>query len=228
MWASAGEDEGITRLLDAGLPLDARGIDRGTALHYAGLWGRGSTVALLLERGADPEDVAGPEGTVGTPLAWTAWGSRTLDGDGERTDGYVEATRLLLDAGAEPTPGMVGVAADRVAVVLEDAIARRAARHEHEVEPGPEYAPGVPVRIRVRRRGRRFDLDDGGAALERAGRPSGWQEVAERVVAEQGMNVGRTGAVFVGAVEGRDIDALAARLAACSVAVHDAVLEHGG
>jgi hypothetical protein len=42
------------------------------------------------------------------------------------------------------------------------------------------------------------------------------------------MNVARTGAVFVGAVEGRDVDALAAKLAACSVAVHDAVLEHGG
>jgi ankyrin repeat protein len=46
MWASSGEDAGVERLLDAGIPLDARGVDDGTALHYAGLWGRPSTVAL--------------------------------------------------------------------------------------------------------------------------------------------------------------------------------------
>ena len=54
-WASAGDDEVVARLLDAGVPLDARGIDDGTALHYAGMWGRPSTVALLLDRGADVE-----------------------------------------------------------------------------------------------------------------------------------------------------------------------------
>ena len=37
-WASAGDDAVVVRLLDAGVPLDARGIDAGTALHYAGLW----------------------------------------------------------------------------------------------------------------------------------------------------------------------------------------------
>jgi ankyrin repeat protein len=35
-WASAGEDEVVGRLLDAGVPLDARGLDDGTALHFAG------------------------------------------------------------------------------------------------------------------------------------------------------------------------------------------------
>ena len=61
-WASAGDDEVVARLLDAGVPIDARGIDDGTALHYAGMWGRPSTVALLLDRGADV-DAASAHGT---------------------------------------------------------------------------------------------------------------------------------------------------------------------
>ena len=65
-WASAGDDEVVARLLDAGVPLDARGIDGGTALHYAGLWGRGRTVALLLARGADTETWSAPGPTLGT------------------------------------------------------------------------------------------------------------------------------------------------------------------
>ena len=40
MFASAGRDDVVERLLEAGVPLHARGIDDGTALHYAGMWGR--------------------------------------------------------------------------------------------------------------------------------------------------------------------------------------------
>ena len=54
MMASAGEDAIVERLLEAGVPLHARGVDDGTALHYAGMWGRGSTVEPLLARGAEP------------------------------------------------------------------------------------------------------------------------------------------------------------------------------
>jgi hypothetical protein len=43
------------------------------------------------------------------------------------------------------------------------------------VEPGPFYDGGEPVRIHVRTRGRRIDLDDGGRAVEKAGvRGRGW------------------------------------------------------
>ena len=118
-WASAGEDAGVAALLDAGIPLDTRGIDDGTALHYAGLWGRPSTVALLLSRGADPNLMGGPHFAPGTPLDWTAWGSRALPGAAERLDGYLEAARLLVDAGAVVTDGMVDKAADDVAILLE-------------------------------------------------------------------------------------------------------------
>jgi hypothetical protein len=97
---------------------------------------------------------------------------------------------------------------------------------ERLVEPGPEYADGEPVRVRIRKRGRRYVIDDGGAAWTKAhasGRTA--LRTAERVVAEDFLNVNRSGVVFVPAVEGRDIDALSARIAACSRAVYAALLE---
>jgi len=99
-WASAGDDEVVARLLDAGLPLDARGVDDGTALHYAGLWGQASTVELLLARGADPELMAGPVEHPGSAVAWTAWASRELPAASARADGYVRAAAALLAGGA--------------------------------------------------------------------------------------------------------------------------------
>src|SRR5918992_4620200 len=63
----------------------------------------------------------------------------------------------------------------------------------------PEWVPGEPVRIRVRRRGAFTEMDDEGEAIRRAGRPAGWYEVADRIAASEGMNVQRsTGRVFVG------------------------------
>jgi ankyrin repeat protein len=99
-WASAGEDAIVARLLDAGVPLDARGIDDGTALHYAGLWGRASTVELLLARGAEVDLMGGPREHPGTALAWA---SRALPGAAQRIDGYLGAAAALLAAGARVT-----------------------------------------------------------------------------------------------------------------------------
>jgi ankyrin repeat protein len=126
MWASAGEDTGVERLLDAGVPLDARGVDDGTALHYAGMWGRPSTVALLIARGAEVDLIGGPREAPGTALDWTAWGSRALPGAADRLDGYLDAARLLVEAGARVTQGMVDKAADEVALLLEEALAASA------------------------------------------------------------------------------------------------------
>jgi ankyrin repeat protein len=117
-WASAGDDAVVTRLLDAGVPLDARGIDDGTALHYAGLWGRASTVELLLARGAEPDLMGGPREHPGTALGWTAWGSRALPGAAERREGYARAAAALLAAGATASPGMAELASDEVAALL--------------------------------------------------------------------------------------------------------------
>lgn len=100
-------------------------------------------------------------------------------------------------------------------------------RGETLLDGAGTYASGEPVRVRVRKRGRRYDIDDDGAAVRCAGAPAGWLEVARRVVAEDCLNVNRRGVVFVPAVEGRDIAALAERVADSSRAVHAALLELG-
>jgi ankyrin repeat protein len=234
MWASAGLDEGVKRLVAAGVPLDARGIDNGTALHYAGMWGRGNTVGVLLALGADPNVTAFRDTT---PLGWTAWGSRHLPETEERMDGYLEAARRLIEAGARVTDGMVGEAADELSVLLEQALAASpesqladaleswGERGEIDLDTGLRYAPEQPVRVRVRKRERRYDIDDGGRAVGAAGKPHGWFERAQQVVDEHALNVNRSGSVFVPAVEGRDIYALVVKVADASVAVHAALLE---
>ena len=97
---------------------------------------------------------------------------------------------------------------------------------EEVVEPGPSYDGDEPVRIHIRTRGRRIDLDDGGRAVEKAGvRGQAWLPAAEEVVAAEGFNVNRSGVVFVPVVAGRDIEELARRLAATSVDVYSGLLE---
>jgi hypothetical protein len=90
------------------------------------------------------------------------------------------------------------------------------------------YREGEPVRIRVRRREHWVDIDDEGRAVELAGRPAGWLQVAERVVAAEGMNVNRAGRVFVRVHERRDVEEVTRRLAESSLAVHDALLDELG
>lgn len=98
---------------------------------------------------------------------------------------------------------------------------------EATLDTGRSFVPGEPVRILVRKRGRRYDLDDRGRATELAGRPSGWLQVARRVVAEEGFNVNCAGVVFVPAVEGRDLALLASRLGETSRVVFAELLELG-
>jgi hypothetical protein len=92
------------------------------------------------------------------------------------------------------------------------------------------YSDGEPVVVRVRQRGRRIDIDDNGAAVARAraiGTTANWLDVAQRVVAEDNLNVNRRGVVFVPAVEGRDIDSLAARVGRTSAALEAELLAAG-
>jgi hypothetical protein len=100
-------------------------------------------------------------------------------------------------------------------------------RGEVAVDTGLTYVPDDPVCIRICKRGRRYDISDDGAATALAGRPAGWLEEVDRLVAEEGFNVNRRGVVFVPAVEGRDIAKLALRLAEASRTVHGALLELG-
>ena len=93
---------------------------------------------------------------------------------------------------------------------------------------GLAYREGEPVPVRIRRREQWVELDDEGRAVELAGRPAGWLEAAERVVAEEGMNVKRSGRVFVRVHRRRDIDELARRLAESSLAVYETLLDELG
>lgn len=100
-------------------------------------------------------------------------------------------------------------------------------RAEMTLASGLTHGGADPILVHVRKRGHRYDLDDGGAAVDRAGRPSGWLPIAKAVVDENGMNVNRAGIVFVPAVEGRDLARLALSVASASRAVYAELLEHG-
>jgi hypothetical protein len=113
---------------------------------------------------------------------------------------------------------------DEMRQALETACARWGDTGAIRLSSGLSYREGNPVMIEVRKRGHRYDLSDEGAAVQQA-RVRGWLPVAEAVVAEEGFNVNRGGVVFVPAVEGRDLAALAARLAETSLAVYQELLE---
>lgn len=95
------------------------------------------------------------------------------------------------------------------------------------LDSGLVYGGHGPVEVHVRKRGRRYDISDGAGAVSAAGRPAGWLDAAERVVAEADLNVNRRGVVFVRVVEGRDVGALTRRVAEASLAVYEALLEIG-
>jgi hypothetical protein len=98
---------------------------------------------------------------------------------------------------------------------------------ELTLETGLAYTEDQPVRVVLRKRGRRYDLSDEGRAAQLARRPRGWRERAREVV-ELGydLNVSRSGAVFVPAVEGgMDLSTLAGRVAAASLALYDGLLD---
>jgi hypothetical protein len=91
-----------------------------------------------------------------------------------------------------------------------------------------QYADGEPVAVHIRKRGRRYELDDEGAAVAKA-RWFGaeeWQPVANEVVDAHDLNLNRRGVVFVPAVErGADLAWLAFKVARCSYAVHSELLD---
>ena len=96
---------------------------------------------------------------------------------------------------------------------------------ERVVDSGARYGDGEAVSVSIRKRGRRYDLDDRGLAVAKSGRPSGWFEVARRVVDRDGFNVNRAGVVFVPVVEGRDLASVALRLAGTALAIYAELLE---
>jgi hypothetical protein len=104
-------------------------------------------------------------------------------------------------------------------------LVRTEAREETFVESDVSYGDGDPVVVRVRRRGHWIRIDDDGVAVERAGRPPGWLQVAKRVVGEDWLNVNRRGVVFVSAQAARPVASLVTRVADRSAALYQALLE---
>jgi hypothetical protein len=120
------------------------------------------------------------------------------------------------------------VSAQDVAAIRSELDALRASGDESDdalLDTGLAYLPGHQVRIYVRKRGGRYDLTDGAAAVTLAGRRGGWLATASDAVAGMGMNVNRRGVVFVTGFERRDVADLAMRLAECSRLVYVSLLE---
>ncbi len=94
-----------------------------------------------------------------------------------------------------------------------------------DVQVATDHLYGTdPVEVTVRRRGWRFDISDGGRAVDLAGRPEGWQDVAREVVESFWLNVNRRGVIFVQSNEDR-LEWLIGRVAECSVALHQELLD---
>jgi ankyrin repeat protein len=88
--AGAGLIDRVARLLDEGVPMDARDEMASTALHRASMSGRADVVRLLLERGV-PVDARNVHGSTALVLADT-----------------LEVVQLLVAAGADPNADVGG------------------------------------------------------------------------------------------------------------------------
>ena len=120
------------------------------------------------------------------------------------------------------------VTAQDVTAIRAKVDALRASGGDHDevtLNTALSYRPGHPVGIRVRKRGRRYDITDGATAVNLAGRPDGWLATASDTAARTGMNVNRRGVVFVTGFEQRDLADLVMRLAECSREVYVSLLE---
>jgi hypothetical protein len=113
---------------------------------------------------------------------------------------------------------------DEMRTTLDRALERWGETGAVRLPSGLEYRRGEPVVVVIRKRGQRYDISDDGAAVQKAA-VRDWLAVAEAVVEEEGLNVNRRGVVFVPAVEGRDLAALAARVAETSLAVYQELLD---
>jgi len=101
-------------------------------------------------------------------------------------------------------------------------------RGEVSVDTGLEYRPGDPVRVRVVHRDQRISVTDDGAAVEKAGRPPGWREAADRAADELVVNVGRHGVISLPVVRvGPPEDEIVQRIARASLAVYQDLLDVG-
>jgi ankyrin repeat protein len=103
--AEAGDAAAVRLMLELGFPPGAtRGMDGGAALHAAGYLARTDVVRLLLDAGADVEQL--DRQWHSTPLCWAAVGSGEQRDSG-RPEDWLATVRVLLDAGASASRAWV-------------------------------------------------------------------------------------------------------------------------
>ena len=165
-------------------------------------------------------------------------------------NGRLDAMAFLLERGASVhgrahgTPALRFAAIARRHDVLDWLVARGAAagigeafeaasatwgdRGEIVLDSGLTYGGDAPVLVHASKREGRYRFSDEGGAIERAGRPGGWEEAARRLETEYVVNVSRKGVVWLPAAERRHrnwLVALAERIAEASAAFYGELLE---
>lgn len=91
--AEAGNIPAVTRLLDAGVPVDVRGSMGETPLHWACWKGDGDLIKVLLDHGAPLEERE--RSYNATPAGWLHHGAGAAETGGD----YARGARLLIHAG---------------------------------------------------------------------------------------------------------------------------------
>lgn len=92
--AEAGNITAVTRLIDAGVPIDVRGGMGETPLHWACWKGNADLIRTLIERGAPLEERE--HSYNATPAGWLHHGAGAANSSGD----YGRGARLLIHAGA--------------------------------------------------------------------------------------------------------------------------------
>jgi hypothetical protein len=104
--------------------------------------------------------------------------------------------------------------------------------HQHSetvFDSGLDYAPGDPVRVRVLRREHRISATDGGAAIERAGRPARWRGAVQRVNSEWDVNISHAGVISLPVVAlGPGEECVVRRIAEASLGLYQELLDLEG
>jgi ankyrin repeat protein len=95
--ARNNDTQAVLLMLEAGLPVTARGQHRGTPLHWAAWHGNLAMVQALLPFGPPLEDAENDFHT--TPLGWATHGSE--QGWHRQTGNYPAVVESLLEAGAK-------------------------------------------------------------------------------------------------------------------------------
>jgi ankyrin repeat protein len=105
----------LRRMLEAGLPVDARSQHQATPLHWAAFHGNHDMLQGILRFGP-PLEVCDAD-FQGTPLSWAVYGSE--HGWNRESGDYAATVAALLRAGAQPPKAVAGT--EPVQKILRDA-----------------------------------------------------------------------------------------------------------